>query len=75
MYMLLSNTLKKQITLDNRTHVLYNTNIRIKKEGFWMDNEKDKYKQMIIQMINEIDNVWLLKLIYSTIKSITKEDW
>lgn len=39
-----------------------------------MDNEKDKYKQMIIQMINEIDNVWLLKLIYSTIKSITKED-
>lgn len=39
-----------------------------------MKNEKENYKEKIIEMIEKIENQWILKQILRVIINITKED-
>lgn len=44
------------------------------KENEEMEQEKNKCKTEIFQIVDGIDDLWLLRLINKSIKCITKED-
>lgn len=39
-----------------------------------MENEKIDYKEESRKMLDAVNDEWLLKLIYRTIKNVTKEE-
>lgn len=61
------------IGLDTNKCSIYN-NFRIRfSEGYIMDDEKEEYREKIIEMIKKIENVRYLKFIYDLIISFKKK--